>query len=238
MKKKILYGTLKLAFAVFLLSLCVLNFTSCSDDESIQQEQEQEKNEENESENNLSEKAQKFVGCWSAQVSAYGHRFTFFPNGKAIRDSSSKGVWTFDEDSNILATTIENWQFKITLSTNEAWAGYTLNTGRTVNASKQTDNLFIEDYLLMTNWKNEEGNYFPLKLNSSQSITYSNITLKDKEITMDFELSYTKNNRRLTTNGNIIIENIYKESPKMTINSSIIDLTLPLMKGVYIGYFY
>lgn len=219
-----------------MLSFCVLSLTSCGDDGSIQQEQ--ENNEENELENNLSEKALRFVGCWGAQVSAYGHQFTFFPNGKAIRDSASKGVWTFNEDSDILATTIENWQFKITLSTNEAWAGYTLNTGRTVNASKKEDNLFVRDYLLITNWKNEEGDYFPLKLNSSQNITYSNIILKDKEITMDFKLSYMKNYRQLTTNGNIIIENIYKESPKMTINSSIVDSTYLFMKGVYIGYFY
>jgi hypothetical protein len=231
-----LFDTLKIG--VFLLSFCMLNLTSCGDDETIQQEQEKEKNEENELENNLSEKAQKFVGCWYARVSAYDHYFTFFPNGKAIRDSQSKGVWTFNEDSDILATTIENWQFKITLSTNEAWAGHTLNTGRTVNASKRGDDLFVRDYLLITNWKNEEGNYSPLKLNSSQNITYSNIILKDKEITMDFKLSYIKNSLRLTTNGNIIISNIYEESPKMTINSSIIDSTYPFMKGEYIGYFY
>lgn len=64
-----------------------------------------------------SENDSEFVGGWQGSMG----EFLFFNDGNAKLDNNF-GKWTFDNNTNILATTLDKWQFIVTLTSTDQWA--------------------------------------------------------------------------------------------------------------------
>lgn len=89
-----------------------------------------------------------FVGGWSGAIGT----FIFFNDGNAKLASTSSNVasfgkWTFGNETNILATTINNWQFFVTLSDSDSWAA--LSPSGSNSYSFERINKFDYVYTLM-----------------------------------------------------------------------------------------
>lgn len=81
----------------------------------------------------LTESSKKFVNYWSDYKDYYnGTEIAFFSDGKCWvfheKDNREVCNWTYDDKTKILATTsVNDFQWNITLSTDESWAGIALN---------------------------------------------------------------------------------------------------------------
>ncbi len=64
------------------------------------------------------------------------------------------GYWTFNAGTNILSTIIGSWQWEVTLSNDESWAGISLGTGKALSYKKD-DIAYGLTYIENTTW---EGN--------------------------------------------------------------------------------
>lgn len=116
-------------------------FTSCSSsDDGAEDTKEPER-----PEDNLPAGAKAFVGFWSNQTDI-GSYFIFFGDGACWmlkRESHYKiwdaGYWTYDNATKILATTMGNWQWQVTLSNDVNWAGISLSGNKVQTYKKITD---------------------------------------------------------------------------------------------------
>lgn len=124
-----------------------LGLASCGDD----------KDEPKKPEENLPEATKKFVGYWSnISWSDYPNNtdFIFFNDGKCWKiggpkssGSLERAYWTFDANTNMLATTTASaFQILVTISTNDAWGGISPNSTNTVTYKK--DGMTQLQYLL------------------------------------------------------------------------------------------
>jgi hypothetical protein len=63
-------------------------------------------------------------------------------------DSRTDGYWTYDNSTKILATTTNNWQWQVTLSNSDAWAGVSLGSGSTQTFKKEEGKMALFEKLL------------------------------------------------------------------------------------------
>ena len=197
----------------------------------------------------LSAEAQKFIGLWNVGVGNNSHYFIFLPNGRAMRDSQVTGKWTYSPDNKVLITTIDMWSFSILATLEDSWVGTSLNTERAASASKRSDLDYVAEYLKMLSWKNDNG-FDPTvfvsyetdsKGGCSRSIEYSDETLSDKKMSVNFNY-YVKrwssghfgSSNEWQFSGSIVIEKPYSDHPKMIITSDVQDVS-PWAPGTYEG---
>lgn len=72
----------------------------------------------NPEDNNPTGAGSDFVGVWEESIGD----FVFFKEGYSKLDANNFGKWTYNKDTNILATTNDGWQFMVTLSSKDQWA--------------------------------------------------------------------------------------------------------------------
>lgn len=99
-----------LSFISMLMS-CTAAFifaTACSSDDGP----------DNKGDNVPTESRNEFVGVWNGSMG----QFVFFNDGYSKLGTSNFGKWTYNKDTNILATTNSGWQFLVTLSAENEWA--------------------------------------------------------------------------------------------------------------------
>ena len=217
----------------FLATLLIVSLSACGGDEP-----EGENGNENgggtDSEFNLSENEKKFVGSWYVSVNANSHTFTFFPNRRVIRDSSKSGMWEYDETSKILATSVDMWQFQLTMLMDETWTGITINTGRGVNAERTTGNWqYFHDYMEMTVFGKDGYNPFDA---GRGSISYSDIVIEGS--TIKARATARDSSDRTIGFADITITNAYGEEPQAVLDTYLESPENPLMKGTYSGGWY
>jgi hypothetical protein len=141
-------------------------------------------------EDNLPEEAKAFLGYWENQGNKGGN-FVFFEDGicwmTPLSSSSSNkyshisGYWTYDNLTQILATTTNEWQWQVTLSNSEAWAGVSLGSSTVQTFEKEKDPLILLKIILWSSsWKESADS--TLNINYYQSFT----TSSDDKYTSDF----------------------------------------------------
>lgn len=119
-------------------------------------------------EDNLPEEARAFVGCWkdmSTGTSNNENLYIFWGDGICWKiyygypdNTVTSGYWTFDKATNILATTINNIQWQITLSNTNAWVGIYLNGKETQTFEKVSNNKTTRVIkALVPYWENSDG---------------------------------------------------------------------------------
>lgn len=236
-------------FKTLFFALCLtVTLASCSDDQDNNEIKNDTENSGNGNADELTEEGKKFVGLWGVSLGTNGHTFLFLPNGKACRDNKTFGLWSYDETSKVLATTIDMWQFQITAVFENNWVGYTINTGRGANASRGSDGDFLEYYLNMLSWNSTDSlmqyrdpfdantNYY-----SISTISYSDVVIDGSTITANFSYSYSWDHWPHVgsgeAEGSVTITNAYADNPSMKIDSKLYrDSEIPMRKGTYIGY--
>lgn len=170
-------------------------------------------------ETDLSASQQNFVGLWeyTFTINRPGH-FLFLSNGRGRVEPYTSGIvsgqdnmngyWTYDTEKQILSTTM-NYQFNITLSVQDAWAGYRIGTDSECKG-KRLDNpdKYLSMYLEMVEWENE-----PTNLPSSYTCIYSDITIEKQNIKASYNISNSYK-------GTIKISGYSSENPQLTISNN------------------
>lgn len=139
-----------------LLGMGLLGFSACSDDDPAegngtgQSGTSPEGNLPEDETENLPEALRNFVGFWT-KGNASGCLF-FSPDGRCYSDGggsgASKGFWTYNPETLILATTLgTGTQYQVNLSNAEAWAGVVLGkNGSLVNYVRPDSTQIMEFY--------------------------------------------------------------------------------------------
>lgn len=78
--------------------------------------------------------------CWMTPLSS----------SSSNKYSHISGYWTYDNLTKILATTTNEWQWQVTLSNSEAWAGVSLGSSTVQTFEREKDSL---DFFKMILWK-------------------------------------------------------------------------------------
>ena len=148
--------------ALFALFMCV-NLVSCSnDDEGVVPENPTSP------EDNLPEEARAFVGCWIKNDNTIvAGDFMFWGDGTCWMCPASSnstrhtifGYWAYNPETKILATTTNNWQWEVTLSNSEVWAGVSIASQKTLSFNKASNESFFRWVLDTKTWKNDEDVY-------------------------------------------------------------------------------
>lgn len=224
--------------AIFMVAMLSFGFVSCSsDDEEVENRVENP-------EDNLPEKAKAFIGYWknidTNDRSLYC--FLFLPNGKCKRidywgNLTDTGYWTFDEKTNILATTNGDfrshpWQWQITLSNNEAWVGILLGDNKSDAYRKGYDWEFAKGYLMGTTWACGDTAFVNVNRGGTFSLTKSDVVKKNfksgyynllknavvtkTEITADVEYVYSDSEKVFS----FTVKNWASSKPILTIKGS------------------
>lgn len=110
-------------------------------------------------EDNLPDVARSFIGYWRNTQSLVSNRdFVFYADGTCDNywtyggGYEKSGYWTFNEETNILATTIDTWQWNVTLSNSEAWAGILYGSEKSQSYNRD-DAAFVFACLNNTEWE-------------------------------------------------------------------------------------
>lgn len=149
--------TAKFTFLLIMsLSICIIACSSDNDDETTNPPTEISEA----PEDNLPEEVKAFLGYWVNQGNKGGD-FIFWSDGTCWQLPGSydisyhqEGYWTYDTTTKILATTTGQWQWQITLSNSEAWAGFSLGSSKTTYTFKRGDNLsFMKALLSGSSWE-------------------------------------------------------------------------------------
>lgn len=227
-KMKVYLPSLLLGGIAFLFMFCCITMMSCSNDEDKEIIG-------GDTGTELSEAAQNFVGLWeyTFTINRPGY-FLFLSNGRGRVEPYSSGIvagqddmngyWTYDSEERILSTTL-NYQFNITLSTSDAWAGYRIDSGSECKANKlDNPRKYLSMYWEMVEWDDESMN-----LPSSLSCYFSDITIDSQKITA----SYTLGGRY---EGTIEISGYSSDAPQLTIDNNHSSLDY-FMAGTYRGTF-
>lgn len=213
-------------------------------------------------ENNLPEASKAFVGYWednSSTIKAVDFLFYADGTGKMWNDYNSvltEGYWTFNETTSILATTMNSWQFEVTLSNADAWAGISLGSATSKNYSRGSNFEAIKLILKYSSWKADSQTLNIFKYLSGTIVPdipdkYMNATecgyilsMYEDDITDDFRIKYKLSLYSKYYNkdnsyrdywedkgyGTITIENPYMPSKTKIILTGSLDGTLKLCK--------
>lgn len=145
-------------FLSITLMVCMLGLSSCSKDD------------DGKSEGDLSEASKAFVGLWTAANESYD-KYVFLEDGVCqymkshfneipYRYTWTKGYWTYNDKTTILATTIEQTgQWQVSLSNENSWAGTNANSGAYTAYKKATNFEYLNTYLLdrvYIKWRTEK----------------------------------------------------------------------------------
>jgi len=182
-------------------------------------------------EDNLPDSSKKFVGYWhNSSTLLSSCDFAFYPNGKCSRFSTSEenhqddGYWTFNEKTNILSTTTGGWQWEITLSNTDSWAGVTLGSSNKAQSYTRDNLRFVRASINNTSWKYNDlsmrfgsnfycDEYPPLEelykpsapqnkiLNLSRYIALSNPQIYDDYMTAEYEVKDSYREDKYTIGG-------------------------------------
>lgn len=142
---------------LMMVSMLSIGFISCGGDD----DEAPGGNEQVESpEDNLPESSKGFVGYWrnSQDNLVTSNDFVFFGDGSCDRYNTYNGrfldggYWTFNDITKILATTVGEWQWEVTLSNSETWAGLSLGSAKT-QTFKRDDSRYALAYLRNTVWE-------------------------------------------------------------------------------------
>ena len=148
------------------LILSVLTFAACggNDDDDVLSSDEEVVS--TSPEDNLADEAKAFVGYWNNQDSK-GYDWLFLGDGVCKANKYTydpgyykiTGYWSYDTETGILATTIDNWQWYITLSNSEAWVGISVSsesscTFKNYTSSTSGNIYYFREFICGTGWKN------------------------------------------------------------------------------------
>ena len=157
-------------------------------------------------EDNLADEAKAFVGYWENQIKK-GYDWLFLGDGvcKANKystdpgEAGTVGYWSYDTETGILATTIASWQWYITLSNSEAWAGISVSSETSCtfeNYSSSWDDCnkpYFLEFVCGTTWENASNSTLILGKNVYHYIGSSS--------------NYTDHERGYAISGNDDVEN-------------------------------
>ena len=118
-------------------------------------------------EDNLADEAKAFVGYWQNQRTR-GYDWLFLGDGvckahlysKDPGEAGTVGYWTYNTDTGILATTIDGWQWTITLSNSEVWTGISLTNEYNCYYENYTTHYtdgnypYFKEFVVRTSWAN------------------------------------------------------------------------------------
>lgn len=134
-------------FLSITLMVCMLGLSSCSKDD------------DGKSEGDLSEASKAFVGLWKCTSQNYDE-YVFLEDGVCqymkshlnempYRPTWTKGYWTYNAETSILATTIEQTgQWQVALSNKNSWAGTNVNSNTYTAFNKATNFEYLNTYIL------------------------------------------------------------------------------------------
>lgn len=110
-----------------------------------------------------------FVGMWDRSSGYnYPYHWVFFADGTCIgsfsNGSKPDGEWTYDTATKILATTVNGWQYTVTLASENAWAGISLGSKpKSIFFDKSPDwQGFYSNMVTHYNWTASDGTLFRL----------------------------------------------------------------------------
>lgn len=155
------------------------------------------------------------IGGWSVTRGSY--HFVFKSDGTCIQDGYSyeSGVWSYNPDTKILATTMASWTWSMNIVTAEALQGTYLNKGTSYgfNHDGKYSQVYVDanPKLIIGKWKTKEG----------------------KEITFDKTNNCTLNGEKYAYAINGIDPQRYEADVKITFGENMV-YTLVHLSGGYI----
>jgi hypothetical protein len=181
-------------FTFFAATCCFSCSSGDSDEDSI---------ENNAVEDNLPTETKMFVGYWMNETNTTkGGNFIFFSDGNCFmyplnEDGRVDGYWTYDSSTKILATTTNLWQWQVTLSNSDAWAGVSLGSSSVQTFKKNNDKkAFFEKLLENSSWISSNdsvsiGNYRSIASGYSDRKGFSYVSGWSLSGSLDFLTSTT-----------------------------------------------
>lgn len=147
MRKTFLTKGIAMFVAMTMLITTNMMFVSCSQPDDGNDEEVENP------EDNLPDAARAFVGYWVSDSYASGTRVIVFnPDGTCwTTDPFEKNYWTYNESTMILATTIKEYQWLITLSNSEVWTGIDVDYNKARTFHKASDISYIS-YVIRKCW--------------------------------------------------------------------------------------
>lgn len=226
--RKVFFHKGTAAFAAMLMFITTnMMFVSCNQPDDAYNEEEIES-----PEGNLPDAAKAFVGCWSSNDynNSSSYRFVFFPDGTCWFSNSSEGYWAYNESTMILATTIDGYQWQVTLSNSEVWTGIDINRG-TVKTFKKSVEEFRSLLFSKYSWSDSDGEINLTHLQKGEfRISYSSDNKKYSFSTKEMKDDFTYVGSIYSPYGNmqqmITIENPYDLSKVSIRLSGEINATL------------
>lgn len=174
------YRFIGMVLVAVLICIC---FAACGGDDDSEDEES--------TKNNLSTAANKFIGYWHITGTGpmqYIDGVAFFPDGKCFatkptvsdwsitEEDTEPSSWTYNDKTGVLATSIimeyryrgvvevVSFQWQITLSDDNNWAGVTLGDGYACSAQRGTKGLYTEAAVFTYTWVSEkDGTSFNYK---------------------------------------------------------------------------
>lgn len=97
------------------------------------------------------------IGAWGVTRGAY--HFVFRSDGTCTDDGNyeGSGIWSYNPETKILATTIASWTWSMNIVTAEALQGIYLNKGTSYGFYHSENYVDANDKLIIGKWKTKEG---------------------------------------------------------------------------------
>lgn len=179
---------------ILLVSMLNVSLISCSNNNEEDESPKIDEKRDNLSEkrDNLSEKQRMFVGFWHTEGNSTD--FLFKADGTCIsytfgtrEDTEIRhGDWQYNENTKMLTTTIGSFQWSITMSTNQSWAGISLG-GDGAQSYNHSDLWHFYVNLINGSWVSSKGRI--LDFNNDYGLRFYEVT--DDNIC--YEITYNTN---------------------------------------------
>lgn len=158
--------TFNFLWMALIASMLCLSLNSCGGDDDGKPEDETTNGGSSTPEDNLPEASKAFVGYWISSFSDNSHatysNWIFYVNGTCQQryyyigsfSNYTDGYWTYNPKTSILATTANAWQWQITLSNYDSWAGIT-TSGKSQSYNKASNYKYFYECLSTYKWKTD-----------------------------------------------------------------------------------
>lgn len=216
-----------------IMSMFCLSLNSCGGDDDGNPGNETTNGGSETPEDNLPEASKTFVGYWLDSYSGTTFRYSnwiFYENGICQQNyyymgslsESTKGYWTYNPKTSLLATTVNAWQWQITISNNESWAGITPNK-HSFSLNKAANYRYFQDCLEYHKWETETNKIVENVSSLLESSYPGYLNIEEDENTEDFIFKYTfKDFNRVYDTGTITVTNPYHSTKcQLTIKGNI-----------------